>query len=408
MDRINGADWVDIGGGRRGFRAEDLPSGTTGTEVTDVWLNMVQEEIVKVIEAAGLGLNPADWTQLYKAIGILAGSSVPLSKLLRLPWMYVISMTLSSAPGAPSAGDVYFIPSNATGVWAANIGKFAEWTGSAWSYLTPMDGHGFSLPDGRVYERIAGTYVEKIAIDAQSGKWNYAVAGGTVNALTVTLSPAPASLAALVGMPVRAKVSGANTGAATLNVNGLGAVPIVKFGAAALTGAELNGISMFIYDGTNFELFSQASIVLAPGASTTKAPKLIGGTFTGTGTTVPTSVGTTLPMTTLDNNLYGTSVWSGTQLTIGAGEGGLWELSAEVGFPPGAGAYYQSVGVLKNGAAAMGANSVPGSGNSGITRASGILKLVPGDILTFTGYQQSGNTYASTAQRASAYLISAN
>ncbi len=68
MDRINGADFVDIGGGRRGFRSEDLPTGVAGTEVTALFLNMVQEEIAAVIEAAGIVLDPADWGQLLKAL----------------------------------------------------------------------------------------------------------------------------------------------------------------------------------------------------------------------------------------------------------------------------------------------------------------------------------------------------
>lgn len=68
MDRINGADTVDIGGGRRGFLSENLSTGTAGTEVTDLWLNMVQEEILKVIEVAGFEANDAAWDLLAKAI----------------------------------------------------------------------------------------------------------------------------------------------------------------------------------------------------------------------------------------------------------------------------------------------------------------------------------------------------
>lgn len=68
MDRINGADTVDIGGGKRGFQDEDLLGPVTGTEVTALWLNMVQEEIAAVVEASGMELDPADWSQLLKAL----------------------------------------------------------------------------------------------------------------------------------------------------------------------------------------------------------------------------------------------------------------------------------------------------------------------------------------------------
>ncbi|QIO68207.1 hypothetical protein [Rhizobium leguminosarum] len=71
MDRINGAGTTDIGGGRRGFRDENLGAGVEGTEVTALWCNLIQEEIMKVCVEAGLTPSEADWTQLYQAIGIM-------------------------------------------------------------------------------------------------------------------------------------------------------------------------------------------------------------------------------------------------------------------------------------------------------------------------------------------------
>ena len=68
MDRVNGADFVDIGGGRRGFRSQNLGAGVSGTEVTDVWLNAVQENLMKVIEEAGLEPDADDWTLLWQAL----------------------------------------------------------------------------------------------------------------------------------------------------------------------------------------------------------------------------------------------------------------------------------------------------------------------------------------------------
>lgn len=54
-------------------------------------------------------------------------------------------------------------------------------------------------------------------------------AGGTANALTVSLSPAPVVLA--TGMMVAFKATATNTGAATLDLNGLGAKSIKKIDA---------------------------------------------------------------------------------------------------------------------------------------------------------------------------------
>ena len=88
-----------------------------------------------------------------------------------------------------------------------------------------------------------------LARAVQSGKVNYAVAGGTANAITASLSPVPASLTE--GMQIRLKVQTANTGAATLNLNGLGAVTITSIGGGALNAGDLQpGYATLIYSGT--------------------------------------------------------------------------------------------------------------------------------------------------------------
>lgn len=67
MDRVNGADFVDIGGGRRGFRSQNLGDGVAGTEVTAAFLNGAQESLVGTIETAGLAPDTADWSLFGKA-----------------------------------------------------------------------------------------------------------------------------------------------------------------------------------------------------------------------------------------------------------------------------------------------------------------------------------------------------
>lgn len=254
MDRINGADTIDIGGGRRGFRDENLVAGAAGTQVTALFLNMVQEEILKVVTEAGLVPSEGDWTQLWQALQVLG--LAPDARSRR--WLAVISMTLSIAPDVPSVGDTYLVPEGATGIWAAHVGAIAQWNGSAWSYLTPPDGHGISLPDGKVFERIAGIYVEKLALDAQSGKWNYAVAAGTANALTASLSPTPASLDSLIGSVIRLKIAANNTATGvTLNVNGLGNIPVYRRNSDSLLPNDIRaGMNDFVYDGTAFRLMT--------------------------------------------------------------------------------------------------------------------------------------------------------
>ena len=71
----------------------------------------------------------------------------------------------------------------------------------------------------------------------QSGLSSYAIDAGTANTYVVTLSPA--ITAYTDGVKIRFRALTANTGAATLNVNGLGAVAVVGGAHSALVGGEI-------------------------------------------------------------------------------------------------------------------------------------------------------------------------
>lgn len=98
--------------------------------------------------------------------------------------------------------------------------------------------------------------VLQLALAVQRGKVNYAVAGGTANALTVTLSPALSANAA--GVPLNILTGAAeNAGAATLNA-GPGALPIVTPKGSALKRGDLpaNSIVRLVCTGTAWMLSS--------------------------------------------------------------------------------------------------------------------------------------------------------
>lgn len=95
----------------------------------------------------------------------------------------------------------------------------------------------------------------QLAQAVQSGAVNYAAGGGTAAALTVTLSPAPPAL--FPGLVVRVKPSLTNTAKGpTINVNGLGARPVVYTDGSPVTDGELvaNCVAELVYDGTSFVL----------------------------------------------------------------------------------------------------------------------------------------------------------
>lgn len=103
----------------------------------------------------------------------------------------------------------------------------------------------------------------------QRAAFNYAgLAGGTANAITATLSVAPTSYTDYLIVTVR--VASNNTGSVSLNINGLGAVPVIGQGHQTLQGGELvaGGFATFAYS-TNY---NEAILLEATGGPVQVAP----------------------------------------------------------------------------------------------------------------------------------------
>lgn len=137
----------------------------------------------------------------------------------------------SSAPSTTFAGMLWYDTTN-------GVIKQRNAADSAWITLWTDDLGGFVSQDG------ASIYAD----DA-----------GVSDAYAITLSPAPASLT--TGMHVFFKANTANTGAATLNVNGLGAVAIKKHKDVDVQTGDIKAsqINLVVYDGTNWQLLSAVS-----------------------------------------------------------------------------------------------------------------------------------------------------
>lgn len=164
MDRTEGSNFINIGGGRRGFQDQNAEAGVPGTRVTADHLNAIQEEILAVIENAGISPDKANWKQLDDAIRklttkIVNDYNIPLAQLNCLPWLPVISLSQKAPPAKPAVGDIYVVPEGGNGEWSNKAGQIAEWNGSKWLFSNSTNGHGIGLPDGLFYIKIDGVYV---------------------------------------------------------------------------------------------------------------------------------------------------------------------------------------------------------------------------------------------------------
>ena len=129
--------------------------------------------------------------------------------------------------------------------------------------------------------------VSALPLQIQDSKYVYAADAGASDTYVITLAPAPAAYA--TGQVFHFKANTVNTGAATLNVNSLGAKTIVKHNDQTLADGDIeaNQIVTVVYDGTNFQMQSQLGN--APSGSLTAATQAE--QETGTSTSVYVSPG---------------------------------------------------------------------------------------------------------------------
>jgi hypothetical protein len=132
----------------------------------------------------------------------------------------------------------------------------------------PMDSHKFT----GVANATART---QFASAGQIADGALIYAGTSAGTDTITASLSPAITAYVVGQRYHFKAGGTNTGAATINLNSVGAKSIKKGpdGATALAAGDITSGGMYDveYDGTNFQLINPGTQATGPASSTDNA-----------------------------------------------------------------------------------------------------------------------------------------
>lgn len=108
-------------------------------------------------------------------------------------------------------------------------------------------------------------------LQANGGIIPLSAVGGTSTAYTAT---APLGFSAYIAGQYFTFIPNAtNTGACTLNINGLGAVPIVSRGNSAIVAIQLLSSHPYTlyYDGTSFRIFAEGGVILTRVSSTAGA-----------------------------------------------------------------------------------------------------------------------------------------
>ena len=146
---------------------------------------------------------------------------------------------------------------------------------------------------------------------------------------TLTGSLTPALPAYATGNLFSFVASGTNTGAATINLNSLGAKSITKKGSTALDAGDIvtGQVYLIEYDGTRFQLLNPSnanpSVTSISFGSTGLTPSTAtGGVVTVAGTLATTNGGTNLTSFTSGGALYATSTSALTTGTLPIASGG--------------------------------------------------------------------------------------
>lgn len=147
----------------RGYTVDGNPSsGVRNVSKPDMrdWMEVVEDAI------DALPTDPVDEAGLNALIQAYnQGYANTIRYDLRL-FLMAKSATTTSIPGSPASGDIYLVPTTATGTWASQTEKVAVYSGSTWTYLTPADGWSLFAKDTEalwIYDGTAGDWKRNAA-----------------------------------------------------------------------------------------------------------------------------------------------------------------------------------------------------------------------------------------------------
>ncbi len=188
--------------------------------------------------------------------------------------LFVNPYTATTGLAKTHAGSTPFIISNTSGFYDQFTAKNNDetipgnwdFTGQVTFAIAPISPITNPLATNLIYgisklSVAAVSPTDPIVVGTNDLRMPVAYAVDAVGTDAYAINPSPAITAYVAGQHFTFQAGVANTGAATLNVSGLGAKPIVKDVSSALVTGDilLNQITEVVYDGTNMQMISQRS-----------------------------------------------------------------------------------------------------------------------------------------------------
>ena len=209
----------------------------------------IQDAVSALETKVGITASADTTSQDYKLSGVtgsdkaasLIGAETLTNKTLTAPKINV---------GSDATGDIYYRASDGT------LTRLPAGTAGQILDINASTGLPEWIPNPSAAD---ATYTVKGVDYKKANAEYYAADAGSTDAYAITLSPAPTAYVA--GQEFSFKANTVNTGAATLNVNTLGAKTIVKGVNTTLADGDIAAgqVCTVIYDGANFVLQNQVA-----------------------------------------------------------------------------------------------------------------------------------------------------
>lgn len=201
--------------------------------------------------------------------------------------------------------------------------------------------------------------------------------GGTANAITITLGPAPAALADLLGVPLRIRTAAANTGAVTLAPNGLAATAVKGSDGLDLLAGELPASAIFevAYNGSFFQIINR------PVPAAQRAPSAFTMTTSAAQAIAASTITVVANFATGSNDTLDSTL-AANQITIGTKDAGWWVVTGKLMYDfPASGTMETNIIIERNGNEVGAGNAYGSTAIRARPQASTVVKLAAGDVM---------------------------
>lgn len=172
---------------------------------------------------------------------------------------YLLSVTTTTPPGSPTAGDSYYVPTGGSGAWTGHVGSIASYQNGQWAFYATPKGLRTRVVDVAAFMFWNGT---AWALEIP------ATAGATTIAISVTITGMPAAGAmynSVIAIPLTLPANFQGTQVYDGTQATANTIVTVKKITGGTTVSTIGTITITPTGHQSFQLSTQAAVSFAAG-----------------------------------------------------------------------------------------------------------------------------------------------